>query len=178
MLVFASFLGFDFEYEHEDEHEDEYEYEEQEGIMDLSGLKWPVIIVVIVAIVWLLSSGGVAWMVNNFTKATPGQDVARDKTDEAGLTRVGGYLLMLWRYEKAANVMETAIQRYGENGANYWYNLYRLAKCYERMDRNQESYNLLMDLAAANASQYDKRVAENDNLSLRAGKLKEMYELQ
>jgi len=146
--------------------------------MDLSGLKWPIIIVVIVAIGWLMTSGGVNWMVGNFTKATPGQDAARDKTDEAGLSRVGGYLLVLWRWEKAAKVMETSIDRYGTNGANYWYNLYRLATCYDRLERYQDSYDTLQDLIAANAHQYDERVPNNDNLSLRASKLKEVNELQ
>ena len=146
--------------------------------MDLSGLKWPLIILIVIGIGWLLSSGGVNYMINNFTEATPGEDLERDKIDEAGLTRVGGYLLMLWRYEKAAQVFRTAINRYGEDGANYWYNIYRLAKCLDRMDQYQKSYNRLQELIKANASQYDDRVPNNDNLSLRAQKLKEIHELQ
>ena len=146
--------------------------------MDLSGLKWPIIIAVIVGIGWLLSSGGVNFMINNFTKATPGQDVERDKTDEAGLTRVASYLMYLWRYEKAASVMQTAIDRYGENGANYWYNTYRLARCADRLGHYQESHDILQFLIQNNVSKYDDRVPENDNLSLRASKLKEVHELQ
>ena len=146
--------------------------------MDLSGLKWPIIIVAIVGIGWLLSSGGVNYMVNSFTEATPGQDAEQDKTDEAGLTRVGGYLLYLWRYEKAADVMQMAIDRYGETGANYWYNMYRLARCTDRMEQYQNSYDILQFLIENNANQYDKRVPGNDTLRLRASKLKEMYELQ
>lgn len=146
--------------------------------MDLSGLKWPLIILVVVVVGWLLSSGGVSWMEKNFTKATPGQNTTRDKTDEAGLSRLGGYCLYLWRYERAAGLFESAIDRYGEDGANYWYNLYRLAKCYEKMERYQDSYDVLEQLITANASQYDDRVPENDNLSLRANKLKEVHELQ
>ncbi len=146
--------------------------------MDLSGLKWPIIIVVILGIGWLMSSGGVNYMINSFTKATPGQDAERDKIDEAGLTRVGGYLLYLWRYEKAPDVMQTAVDRYGESGANYWYNMYRLAKCTERMGKYQNSYDILQYLIQNTASQYDDRVPENDNLSLRSAKLKEVHELQ
>lgn len=146
--------------------------------MDLSGLKWPAIILVIAGVVWLMSSGGVSWMEQNFMKATPGVDAAKDKTDEAGLTRLGGYLLTLWRYEHAARVMEAAIARYDINGANYWYNHYRLVKCYEKMGDYQRAYNVLKQLAGATAHQYDKRVPENDNLSLRASKLKELHELQ
>jgi tetratricopeptide (TPR) repeat protein len=146
--------------------------------MDLSGLKWPLIIVIVVGVGWLMTSGGITYMVNNFTKVTPGQDVERDKVDEAGLTRVGGYLLLMWRYQKAADVMQTSIDRYGPSGANYWHNLYRVAKCYDRMGQYQQSYDVLQQLITANASQYDDRVPENDNLSLRASKLKEMYELK
>ncbi len=146
--------------------------------MDLSGLKWPLIILVIVAVGWLGSSGGVNYMVNNFTKATPGADAQRDKVDEAGLTRVAGYLMMLLRWERSKDVLETVINRYGNNGANYWYNMYRLAKCYEKLGRYQEAYNILRDLAQINAHQYDDRVPEFDNLNLRANKLKEVHNLQ
>lgn len=146
--------------------------------MDLSGLKWPLIILVIVVIGWLGSSGGVSYMVNNFTKATPGADAQRDKVDEAGLTRVAGYLMMLLRWERSKDVLETVINRYGNTGANYWYNMYRLAKCYEKLGRYQEAYNILRDLAQLNAHQYDDRVPEFDNLNLRANKLKEVHNLQ
>lgn len=146
--------------------------------MDLSGLKWPIIILLIIGIAWLASSSGVNYMVRNFTKSVPGQDAQRDKVDEAGLTRVAGYLMFLLRWEYAKNVLELCIQRYGDKGANYWYNMYRLAKCYEKLGRYQEAYNILKDLAQINAHQYDSRVPEPENLSLRAGKLKEVHELR
>ncbi len=146
--------------------------------MDLSGLKWPIIIVVIVGVGFLASSPGINYMVNNFTKATPGQDEERDKIDEAGLTRVAGYLLYLWRYERSLAVMQLAIDRYGPDGANYWYNKYRMARCLDRLERYQQSYNVLQELMAADAQQYDSRVADNDTLRLRASKLKEMHNLK
>ncbi len=146
--------------------------------MDLSGLKWPLIIVIVVAIGWLMSSGGVNYMYGNFTKATPGEDVERDKVDEAGLTKLGGYLMLLWRWEKARNVMEESVRRYGDSGANFWYNKYRLAKCYDRLEKYKVSYSILQFLISNNAHEYDERVANNDNLSLRAAKLKEVYEIQ
>ena len=101
--------------------------------MDLSGLKWPIIIAVVVGVIWLGTSGGVSFMVNNFTKAVPGENPGRDKTDEAGLTRIGGYLMMTFRYGWAIDVMETAMDRYPD-GANRVYNYYRTAKCYEKLD--------------------------------------------
>lgn len=145
--------------------------------MDLSGLKWPITIVVIVAVGWLFTSGGVNWMITQSTKAVPGTDVEKDKFDEAMLSRLGGYLLLQWRYEKAAECFNLARDRYGETGANYWYNTYRLVTCYERMQQYQTAVEVLDYLLNNGANAYDKRVPENDNLGLRKGKLLETHEL-
>jgi tetratricopeptide (TPR) repeat protein len=153
-------------------------YRNKERNMDLSGLKWPLIILVVVAIGWLASSGGVNYMVTSFTKAAPGADAAKDATDEAGLSKVGGYLMYLLRYEKAAAVMDMAVQRYGTNGKNYYYNQYRIAKCLEKTGRMQESYNILNDLMNLDAKQYDDRIPNRDVLAARAAKLKEVNNLQ
>jgi tetratricopeptide (TPR) repeat protein len=144
--------------------------------MDLSGLKWPLIIVVIVAIVWLGTSGGVNWMISRATAAQPGVDAAQDERDEASLTRIGDYLFMLWRWEKALGVYETCIDRYGENGRNYWYTLYQVANCHDRMQNYQITYDILQELIAIDAYNKDERVPNSDNLRLRADKLKEMYD--
>lgn len=145
--------------------------------MDLSGLKWPLIIAVIVALGWLFTSGGVNWMVGNFTKATPGMDAEQDKVDEAGLSRVGGYLLVMWKWEKARDVFDTAVFRYPD-GANYYYNLYRLGRCEERMNNNQAMLDILRELIADDAHSIDARVPRTNNLKSQAEKLKEMYGLQ
>lgn len=146
--------------------------------MDLSGLKWPLIIVVVVGIGFIASSPGINWMVGRYTQAVPGQDPEKDRRDEAGLTRIGGYLLYQWRYESALNIMQTAVTRYGATGANYWYNKYRMVKCLEKLDRMQEAYNTLQELIVASAGNIDQRVPDNDNLTLRAQKLKEVHDLQ
>ncbi len=146
--------------------------------MDLSGLKWPAIFVVVVAVIWLGTSGGVSFMVDNFVKATPGENPGRDKSDEAGLTRVAGFLVMTFRYEWALEVSELAIERYGQTGANYWNNKHRISRCYEKLEDYQKSYTILQELMAANAHDIDDRVPDNENLRLRAEKLKEVHELQ
>lgn len=145
--------------------------------MDLSFLKWPIIILVIVGIGFLFTSPGVNWMVNRYTKATVGQDMGKDLTDENGLTRIGGYLLFTWQYQKAYDTMNLSVQRYGADGRNYHYNLYRMARCLDRLERYKESYNILEQLIQVNAHEFDNRVADNDNLRLRADKLKEVHEL-
>jgi hypothetical protein len=53
-----------------------------------------------------------------------------------------------------------------DSGANYWYNLYRLARCYEKLERYQEDIISSETLAQINAHQYDNRVPEYDNLNL------------
>ena len=145
--------------------------------MDLSGLKWPLIIAAVVGLGWLGTSGGVSWMYGNFTKATPGVDLDQDLRDEAGLTKLAGYTFHLWRWEKTIIIIETALDRYGEGAPNYWFNLERLSTCYERIGDYQTSYNILQELMNVNAHEIDERVGNFDNLNLRASKLREMYEL-
>ncbi|MCK5861057.1 MAG: hypothetical protein KAH38_01140 [Candidatus Hydrogenedentes bacterium] len=143
--------------------------------MDLSGLKWPIIIVVVVGIGFLATSPGINYMVTKFTTAVPGQDVERDKIDEMGLTRVGGYLLYLFKYQKAKAVMQMSIDRYGPGGANYWYNKYRIVRCLEKMKQYEVAHSVLQELVTNDAKQYDKRVPNNDNLRMRASKLKAVH---
>jgi tetratricopeptide (TPR) repeat protein len=144
--------------------------------MDLSGLKWPLIIVLVVGGGWLFTSGGVNWMQSQAMKNTPGVDENQDKLDEATLSRLGGYMLRMWRYDKAIELMEAACDRY-PGGANFWYNVYRLHTCYERKGQADRAIELLEFLIANGASEVDPRVPQNDNLSLRANKLKETFEL-
>ena len=145
--------------------------------MDLSGLKWPIILAVVIGGIWLLSSGGTNFMIKNFTKAQPGADPARDKTDEAGLSRIGGFLMKTFRYEKAFEVFDTAATRY-PNGANVLYNRYRMAKCAEKMEKYNLSVNILESLMAMDAHSIDDRVPPRDILRPRAEKLIEVHELR
>lgn len=146
--------------------------------MDLSGLKWPVIILVLVGIFWLGTSGGVNYMVSRYTSHVAGQNPLQDATDEAGLTRVGLYLVSTLQFAKAAYVIQLALDRYGQNGANYWINVYRLATCMDRLGQYQRAYDLLQILIGANAEQYDERIPNVDVLRARAAKLKEVHELR
>lgn len=145
--------------------------------MDLSFLKWPAIIAVVVGLGWLGSSGGVNYMYNKFTAHTPGQNAQQDEVDEAGLSRLGGYCLKLFKYEKAMMIFETAIERYPE-GKTVLYNKYRMVKCAEKLERYQTAVDIMYELMDLNASAIDDRVPDNDNLRLRAEKLIEMHELQ
>jgi len=146
--------------------------------MDLSGLKWPLIIAAVVGIGWLGTSGGVTWMYGNFTEAAPGVDLEQDLRDEAGLTKLAGYTYHLWKWRVTRDIIETSIARYGEAGPNYWFNLERLSTCYERIGDYQTSVDILEELMRAKAHELDERVGNFDNLNLRASKLREMHELQ
>ena len=145
--------------------------------MDLSGLKWPLIIAAIVGIGWLASSPGVSWMEANFTKSTPGADAERDKLDEAGLSRLATYVLYLWKYQKAKDLMTESIERYGENGANFWFNKYRISTCDDRLGNWQEAVDGLQELIDVDAHTKDDRIPEIDNLQLKMEKIKSVHEL-
>lgn len=146
--------------------------------MDLSGLKWPLIIAVVVGLGWLFTSGGVNWMYGKFTAATPGVDIAQDTRDEAGLTKLASYTYHIWKWRPCINIIETSLQRYGQNGPNYWFNLERLSTCYERIGEYQKAVDIITGLMNADAHQFDERVGNFDNLNLRVSKLKEMYEIK
>lgn len=144
--------------------------------MDLSFLKWPLIILIIVGLGWLLTEGGVNYMYNKFTQASPGEDEAKDAFNEAGLYRLGGYLLMTFRYERAAQSYETEIRMFPE-GENYWMANYNLARCYEKMEDFQKAVDLLAFLRNQNADQYDERVPDVNTLTHRIDTLVEVNEL-
>lgn len=146
--------------------------------MDLSGLKWPLIIGVVVLVGWLGTSPGVNYMFGQYTKTVVGTDATRDASDEAGLSRLGGYCMRTFQYQKAIDIFEESLNRYGQNGKNYWYNLYRLVRCYEKIGDFQEAYNILRSLERNDAQTFDMRVPNRDNLALRAQKLKEVHELR
>jgi tetratricopeptide (TPR) repeat protein len=145
--------------------------------MDLSFLKWPLIIGGVVLVGWLASSGGVNYMYKKFTVNEPGADAKKDQIDEAGLSRLGGYCLMLFKYEKAMSVYETAVSSYPD-GKNVWYNKYQMARCAERLGDYRKTVDILHELIDASANDIDERVPNNDNLRLRSEKLIEMHELE
>jgi hypothetical protein len=145
--------------------------------MDLSGLKWPIIIALVVGGIWLCTAGGTEFLFSTFTKATPGEDVGRDARDEAGLRKLGTFLMMTFRYGHALDVMETSMERYGESGADYWHNYYRSARCYEKLKEFGASHAILRELVAQEAWLYDERVPGFNTLKLRADKLQEVHQL-
>ena len=149
--------------------------------MDLSFLKWPIIILVVVGGGWLLTEGGTNWMYSKLKSQSIGQDETQDAATEASLSRLGGYLIMTFRYDKCADVIEYTTTNFypgGPGGArHYYHNLYRLAKCREKQGRYQESIQILRDLAYGNAHELDGRVPEFDQLRLRGEKLMETHDI-
>ena len=144
--------------------------------MDLSKLKWVVIILVVFGGGWLVTAGGVNYMFKRATTGTPGVDANKDKVNEATLTRYGGFLLSTFRYEQAKKFYSAAVQRYPA-GANRYWNRYQLARVHEKLDEIEEAVNLLLGLWEEDAIQYDSRVANKDELKLRIQKLIEVNQL-
>lgn len=145
--------------------------------MDLSFLKWPLIIGVIALVGWLGTSGGVSFMYGKFTADTPGVNAQKDAANESGLSQLGEYCIVLFQYERAMAILETAVTRY-PNGKNVWDNKYRMVKLAEKQENYQKAVDLMRELMDANASAIDSRVPTNDNLKLRSEKLIEMHQLE
>ena len=132
--------------------------------MDMSKLVWAFAIVAVIVVGWLLTSGGTEFMYKQYTEATPGLDDGQDKRDEAGLTRLGNYLMRTFRYERASEVYEAAIKRY-PNSKNYYMNVYRQAQAYRKMDEVEKAADNLMYLRDIDADQYDERVPNFDQIN-------------
>ena len=141
--------------------------------MDMTFLKWPIIILVVVGGGWLLTEGGVNYMYDKFTTESVGEDADRDAFNESGLNRLGWYSMMMYRYEKAVTMYETSIERYPD-GANIWMAYYNLARAYQKLDRYQEAVDILGMLRYEDADQYDERVPDINTLTLRIDTLVEV----
>lgn len=144
--------------------------------MDLSKFKWPIIIAVVAGAIWLVTDPGVDYMYNKFTQGEPGQDAAKDEANEAGLSRLGGFLMQTFRYAKAQMVLEKDLEMFPQ-GKNALYNDYRLAKCVEKQGDYARCVRILQELRDMEASGQDERIPNRDVLQLRIDKLVEVNEL-
>ena len=145
--------------------------------MDLSKLKWVLVGLVVIGGGWLVTEGGINWVYNNATEATPGADLEKDNIDESTLSRYGGFLLHTFRYEKAKRFYQTAIDRYPD-GAKLWWNYYQMARCEEKLYDYQRAADILHMLWSEDAHQYDKHVDGKPTLKLRLDTLVEVHELE
>ena len=100
--------------------------------MDLSFLKWPLIIVVVGFVLWLFTAGGTSWMEGKLLGYTPGESTEADVRNESQLSSLAGYYSKTLRYQKAVEVFNKTMERYPE-GKNYYYNLYRVSRLEEAM---------------------------------------------
>lgn len=144
--------------------------------MDLSKLKWVLIAAVVIGGGWLVTEGGINWVYKNATEDTPGADPEKDKIDESTLSRYGGFLLTTFRYEKAKEFYQTAIDRYPD-GDNLWWNYYQMARCEEKLYNYQRAADILHMLWLEDAHQYDKRVDVQSTLKQRLDLLIELNDL-
>lgn len=145
--------------------------------MDMTFLKWPIIIAIVGGVGWLLTEGGVNYMYDKFTEGSVGEDAEKDAFNESGLYNIGWYSMMTYRYERAATIYELNVDRYPD-GKNYWMSYYHLARAYERMERYQEAVDILAMLRYEDADQYDERVPDVPTLTLRIDKLCEVNLLE
>jgi len=150
--------------------------------MDLSKVKWIVIIAVVGGAIWLFTGAGVDAVYDKATDTLPGNDVQQDIVDEAMLSKWAGFLMATFQLEKAKKFYKSAIDRYPGNetlpqGKNFWWNVYQLARCHEKLKEYPEACDLLYLCWLNNADAIDERVKDNDTIRLRMEKLIEMHEL-
>ncbi len=143
--------------------------------MDLSRLKWPLLIIAVALGCWLLTEGGINWMYGRFTQSPPGSDAKLDEVNEQGLSQLGGFLFKTFRYAKAREVFEEQMKRF-PNGKNYMWTLFRVAKIDEKQENPRESVKKLSWLRDQNAHEKDDRIPDKDMLQLRIDKLNEVNE--
>ena len=144
--------------------------------MDLSKLKWVLIAAVVIGGGWLVTEGGINWVYKNATEDTPGADPEKDKIDESTLSRYGGFLLTTFRYEKAKDFYQTAIDRYPD-GDNLWWNYYQMARCEEKLYNYQRAADILHMLWLEDSDQYDERIPDQSTLKRRLDLLIELNDL-
>ena len=145
--------------------------------MDLSKVKWLVIIAVVGGIIYYLTGPGVNSAYNNATKAAVGVNPDRDAIDEATLSKYGGYLSAMLRYEKSEEFYTTAIDRYGQDSKNFWLNTYKRARCRQKLNKYPESADDLFFLWTEDGHLHDKRVPVNNSLKNQLAKLIELFDL-
>ena len=146
--------------------------------MDLSKVKWVVLVAVLLVAGWILltDSGKEAWF-NHYMKNTPGVDAAKDLKDEKGLSRLASLLIRTFRYEDAANVLDTTIKRYPD-GTQYYYNYYRLARCEEKLENYQAAADILLMIRDNHAGEIDGRIPNSKIIDYRLQQLIELHGLQ
>lgn len=145
--------------------------------MDLSKVKWIVIIALLVAAGWFVSteSGKQTWF-NHYTKNIPGLDANQDLKDEKGLSWLASLLIRTFRYEDAAEVLDATLDRYPD-GANWYYNYYRLARCEEKLENYQAAADILLMLRDEYAGDVDGRIPNNQIIDYRLQQLIELHGL-
>jgi len=144
--------------------------------MDLSRFKWPLILAAVFLLGWLLTNPGVSFVHQRLRDRPVGESAEADKATEAGLTRLGWFLIRTFRYKKAQEVLDDAIDLYPE-GENVLLNYYRLAKVEEKLGNYVESVRILRYLEDIDAHSMNSDVPESSNLKLRADKIMELHDL-
>lgn len=146
--------------------------------MDLSGLKWPIIIGVLVLVGWLVSAGGQSWMEKRLTSYQPGQSEEMDAANEKALSNLGGFFIKTFRYERGIRLLEICGERYPD-GKNYYYNAYRCSRIHEaiadsttnhekQLKHYGQALTILKFMIDNNIHELDARVPEVDVLRHRA----------
>jgi len=145
--------------------------------MDISKIVWPLVIVAVLGLGWLVTEGGVNYQFKKYNEGATGTDPEKDALQEKGLSKLAGFLMTTFRYQKAADTYNAAIDRF-PNGENVWWNSYQLARCQEKLKNFDEAVRLLVFIRDQDGDSHDERIPGFDNLNLRIQKLVETHEIK
>jgi hypothetical protein len=145
--------------------------------MDLSKIVWVIVILAVGGGIWSLTDGGQDKVFEEATKRLVGNDPDQDVIDEAALSKYGDLNLSTFRYEKAKKFYTAAVERYGSNGKNYWWNWQQLAKCEEKLDNTKVAVDILYMLWLQDGDAHDQRVSSREQLKTRIKNLVELNDL-
>lgn len=136
----------------------------------------PLMVIVLLAVgfgIFMLTGPGVDKAYKDATASMPGNDPDRDVADEATLSKYGGYMMTMLRYEKAKEFYKAAVDRY-PTGKNFWYNQFQIAQIDEELENYQDAVTRFHFLWVQNGDAHDERVPNNDILKARITKLIEV----
>ena len=137
----------------------------------------PLMLIVFLALgfgIYMMTGPGVDKAYKEATAAMPGNDPERDKIDEEVLSKYGGYMMNMMRYEKAKEFYMAAVERYGVNGKNFWYNQFQIAQIDEELGNYKEAITRFHMLWQQDGDSNDERVPNRDMLKGRTVKLIEV----
>jgi len=144
--------------------------------MNVAILKWPIIILLIVGVLWLLSSAGTNWLHKRLLEAEPSE------SNEDHLTTLASFLAKTMRYEKAYEVSRDTLEKYPyPDGKLSLINMYRMGRMAEKLGRPRETvarWSVVRDILRRNPKLGEELdLIDADQIQHKIDHVNEYYEI-